>query len=730
MPAAVLSINAGEAGRDSVRMSKPESRRTWQQLRDEMSVEVREELLTGLADSVLEKLNRRPSQQAAHREPFAGQGRIARHAKAKRADKQPKVSKMALNISTAQSARFTIRLANDGDRKEIYRLRHEVYARELGQHRVNTAGSLSDELDQFNIYLVAVCHGEIAGFISVTPPGFGRYSVDKYISRGEMPGLIADHAFELRLLTVAQPYRGRAAAYLLMYAAFRWVVARGGKQVFGIGRREIMPLYTKMGMEPRGRRIQSGAVTFELMCARTERLQQLTARHAAQLNRLERMVDWRLEIPFHAPAGCFHGGAFFDAIGTGFDRLERRHQIINADVLDAWFPPSPMVLDSLRAELEWLLRTSPPADCRGLIEAIAQARGVPVECVLPGSGSSNLIFLALRQWLAPSSRVLLLDPTYGEYAHVLEQVIRCRVTRFTLSRESGYAIDLERLRKCMNGRSFDLVVLVNPNSPTGRHVRREHLVDILGNVPAQTRVWVDETYVDYVGAGESLERFAVEAPNVVVCKSMSKVYGLSGARVAYLCGAAQIMEDLRAITPPWAVSLPAQLAAVRALQDADYYRRRWEQTRTLRAQLAGQLARFEGWEIVPGTANFLLCHVAERGPDAPEIVRRCRAHGFFLRDAGGMGSGLGNRALRIAVKDEETNSRMVAILREVLARNNRPGVPEKIQGTVADITEFRESPSRGVSNETGGVMAGRNGCEYHRAIFTKGILNNPGFTTV
>ncbi len=583
---------------------------------------------------------------------------------------------MALNVPTEQPAQFTVRLADDNDREGIYRLRHEVYARELGQHRVNAAGSLRDELDEFNVYLVAVCHDEIAGFVSVTPPGFGRYSVDKYISPGEIPGLAANDAFELRLLTVGKPYRGSAAAYLLMYAAFRWAAARGGGQIFGMGRREVMPLYTKMGMEPLGRWIRSGAVTFELMSARTERLQQLATRHAGRLNRLERMVDWRLDIPFHAPASCFHGGAFFDAIGAGFDRLERRHQIINADVLDAWFPPSPMVLESLRAELGWLLRTSPPADCGGLVEAVAQARGVPVESILPGAGSSSLIFLALRQWLTPSSRVLLLDPTYGEYAHVLEQVVRCRVTRFNLSRENGYAIDAERLKKCMHERPFDAVILVNPNSPTGRHVPRRQLADLLRGVPSPTRVWVDETYVDYVDAGESLEKLAVQAPNVVICKSMSKVYALSGARVAYLCGAARIIGDLRAITPPWAVSLPAQVAAVRALQDAAYYERRWEQTRRLRTQLMQSLARFEGWDIVPGTANFLLCHVAERGPDAPEIIRRCRMRGLFLRDAGGMGSGLGNRALRIAVKDEETNSRMITILREALS-DGGPGEPAR-----------------------------------------------------
>jgi histidinol-phosphate/aromatic aminotransferase/cobyric acid decarboxylase-like protein len=151
-----------------------------------------------------------------------------------------------------------------------------------------------------------------------------------------------------------------------------------------------------------------------------------------------------------------------------------------------------------------------------------------------------------------------------------------------------------------------------------------------------------------------------------VCKSMSKAYALSGARVAYLCGNPRIIAGLRAITPPWAVSLPAQVAAVKALEDWEYYAACHAQTHSLRRSLAGELGRFNGWEIVPGVANFLLCHLPEDGPDAAEVVRRCRERGLFLRDASAMGRGLGNRAVRIAVKDAETNRRMIAILGEVL----------------------------------------------------------------
>src|SRR5204863_2860682 len=102
-------------------------------------------------------------------------------------------------------------------------------------------------------------------------------------------------------------------------------------------------------------------------------------------------------------------------------------------------------------------------------------------------------------------------------------------------------------------------------------------------------VWLDETYVDYISAAESLETFAAASRNVVVCKSMSKVYALSGARAAYLCGPAPLLEELRALTPPWAVGLVGQVAAVAALQDPDYYAARYAETRRLREQLALRL---------------------------------------------------------------------------------------------------------------------------------------------
>jgi histidinol-phosphate/aromatic aminotransferase/cobyric acid decarboxylase-like protein len=116
-------------------------------------------------------------------------------------------------------------------------------------------------------------------------------------------------------------------------------------------------------------------------------------------------------------------------------------------------------------------------------------------------------------------------------------------------RDEGYTLNVARLVERIRSARYDLVILVDPNSPTGRHVPRGALEQAIAEVSRTTRVWVDETYVEYAGADESLERFASTHENVVVCKSMSKVYGLSGLRVGYLCASPTTLTALRPYSP-------------------------------------------------------------------------------------------------------------------------------------------------------------------------------------
>ncbi|MBG0829722.1 aminotransferase class I/II-fold pyridoxal phosphate-dependent enzyme [Planomonospora sp. ID67723] len=542
-----------------------------------------------------------------------------------------------------------------------------MYARELGQHPTNDAGRLSDELDEDNVYIVAAHRGRPAGFVSVTPPWVGRYSIDKYLRRAEHPAL-GDDAFEIRILTVDPDRRGMMTGKLLMYAALRWVMAHGGRILVALGRTELLPTYLRLGLTSTGTPVRSGAVTFELLTGEVADLAERTLRrYGPVLRDLEPGLRWRLEMPFlPATGGCEHGGTSIGALGRRFDTLHAHGDVVPADVLDAWFPPAPGAAAALAAHQDWITRTSPPAQAEGLIEEICTRRGLPAETVAAGAGSSDLIFCAFRGWLDASSRVLLVDPSYGEYAHVVERVIGCRADRFTLRRAEGWRIDPDRLGDALRER-YDLVVLVNPNNPTGVHLDAGDLRQVLAAAPGGTRFWVDEAYVGYAGPGQSLEPYAATAGNTVVCTSMSKMYALSGLRAAYLTGPPRIAAELRRWSPPWAVSLPAQIAAVHALRDPGYYAGRWAQTAALRGELAAALAAIDqDAHVQESVANFVLLTLPRRGPGAARLVRRCRDQGVFLRDLSPMSPAFEGRTVRIAVRDAAANSPTAATVAAAL----------------------------------------------------------------
>ena len=360
-------------------------------------------------------------------------------------------------------------------------------------------------------------------------------------------------------------------------------------------------------------------------------------------------------------SGAIHGGRAFEALGDRFESLERHEVIINADVLDAWFDPSPRVLERLREFLPFLLRTSPPVEARGLIGAIAKARSIPEDCILTGGGSSDLIFQCLPR--LPLDTAVLIDPVYGEYRHLLHCVLGLPVTAFSLHKEECFRIDTDRLIAAVNSAKPSLVAVVNPNNPTGALWPRADALRFLDAIPPSTQVLVDEAYIDYAGTGQSLEQEACARPNLIVLKSMSKVYALSGLRVGYLVAHPVMVRGLARWTPPWSVSLPAQLAAIEALADSDYYQQKYAETRALRDRLAADLAGVPGVKVYPSTTNALLL---ELGHSAMRTVDHLREANIFIRNCDSMSEHFRDRFLRVAVKQEPQNRQIAAALAAAL----------------------------------------------------------------
>lgn len=294
------------------------------------------------------------------------------------------------------------------------------------------------------------------------------------------------------------------------------------------------------------------------------------------------------------------------------------------------------------------MRTSPDIQGRGLIEAIAEARGLDLAAISLGAGSSEIIHRVLPR-LAGNGTALLLDPTYSEYAFVLD-----RVRRLPLSAADGFRVDLDALISMAQDAS--LVVLVNPNNPTGQALSRGEVLTLRAAMPAGAVLWVDEAYVDYCPAETSVERDAVSIEGLYVLKSLSKAYALSGVRAAYLVGRSPV------VVPPWIIGTSAQAAARAAVFDEAYYRSRWAETGQMVADFAG-LLRAMGLTVFPGEINAVLVESPVR-----DWAVRLAEGGLIVRTPEGTGEVLGDRYVRIGLCEPRVWPRIFDIVAATLAR--------------------------------------------------------------
>jgi YfiH family protein len=150
---------------------------------------------------------------------------------------------------------------------------------------------------------------------------------------------------------------------------------------------------------------------------------------------------------------------------------------------------------------------------------------------------------------------------YGEYDHLCGQVIGAEIVRAELSEAEAFAPDPDEIAKAARG--CRLLIMVNPNSPTGRTLSAEGLGRLLSQLDDDITVWIDETYIDFAPGVPSAEPLVATDPRLIVCKSMSKFFGLSGLRVGYLAadparlvGLTQVHGiDVATVEQPW---LPGQ----------------------------------------------------------------------------------------------------------------------------------------------------------------------------
>ena len=321
------------------------------------------------------------------------------------------------------------------------------------------------------------------------------------------------------------------------------------------------------------------------------------------------------------------------------------------------YGPSPKAIAAV-AEAAKGMHVYPDGAAFALRRALGEHHGVPMERIVVGNGSDELIhLLGLVLMDRPEDELMMGDPSFSRY-DASAHLAAAKLVKVPLDAE--YRHDLDAMAAAVTP-STRMVFVANPNNPTGTIVRRPELEAFLDRIPPNVVVVLDEAYFEFAepveGYPSSLDY--LDRPNVVGLRTFSKTYGLAGIRVGYGFFPAELADAMHRAREPFDCNALAQAAAIAALGDREHIARTVAGNTRGLARLS-EIVRSVGATPVESHANFLL---ADFGRPAHPIFEALLQKGVIVRSGAGLGV---PNCLRISVGTEEEIAHFGAALGDVL----------------------------------------------------------------
>jgi threonine-phosphate decarboxylase len=327
--------------------------------------------------------------------------------------------------------------------------------------------------------------------------------------------------------------------------------------------------------------------------------------------------------------------------------------------------PSPRALRKLRRDVD-LVRYYPDGRQNELRNLVAKKEAIDPNCVLFGNGATQLLHLIPR-FLKPR-KTLVIEPGFAEYAAALAAT-DCKIHRLYLAPETHFHLERTPLFRAIRKERPDLIVLGNPNNPTGAAISAAVLSE-LRDCCEKKRIHLvlDESFIDFT-AQPSLLAETSRTPYLLVVRSLTKFWALPGLRIGYLVGQNSLVKKLFAQMEPWSVNTLALVAAAESLRDCEYFRKTLLFVSKERAFLFERLAALGWLRPHSSEANFLLVRIAAKGLSSTDLQRKLERRNILIRDASSF-PGLGRQYIRIAVRTRRDNMRLVEELSSIGVRYN------------------------------------------------------------
>ncbi len=307
------------------------------------------------------------------------------------------------------------------------------------------------------------------------------------------------------------------------------------------------------------------------------------------------------------------------------------------------------------------LERYPDGGATALREAIAERHGLDPARIICGTGSDEVLHQAAGAFAGPGDEVIYVRYGFAVYDIAIRRVGATPV----VAADRDYATDVDAILSAVTERTR-IVFIANPNNPTSTFTGRDEIARLHAGLPDHVLLVLDQAYAEYLEEDEDDGGLALArtAPNVLVTRTFSKIFGLAAERIGWGYAAAPIIDAMNRIRLPFNVTIAGQHAAIAALGDEEFVNRSRTHNAHWRAWLTAEIGKLgnAGLRTMDSKANFLLL-LFNGAVSAETAYNGLMDRGYIVRWLPGQGLMNG---LRISIGTEEENRGLVAALREIV----------------------------------------------------------------
>ncbi|MDW5299943.1 MAG: histidinol-phosphate transaminase [Sedimentibacter sp.] len=240
----------------------------------------------------------------------------------------------------------------------------------------------------------------------------------------------------------------------------------------------------------------------------------------------------------------------------------------------------------------------PDSDSKVLRDKMSVYYGCKADNIMVGNGSSEIINTVINAYCDKGDKVMSFAPSFSMYQTYCDL---CGAEYVGIEYEKDYTQNIDKLIAAANENNSKIVILCNPNNPTGLLSTREEVLKLLNNVK-NSLVILDEAYVDF--SENSVIDLIDEYENLVIMRTMSKAFGLAGLRVGAMIANEETINYIWKVKAPYNINILSQYAAEQALDNLDRVNDYIKEVKMLRKELSESLKKLN-FTVYDSGANFI-----------------------------------------------------------------------------------------------------------------------------